>query len=53
MTWFIIALMGSAAAAFGVGYGLRALRSRKTLSSAEAKSKQVLEDAHRQAQTTA
>jgi ribonuclease Y len=40
-------------AAFAAGYGLRVLRSRKTLASAEAKSQQLLQDAQRRAEAVA
>ena len=39
-----------ACAAFGGGFGLRVLLSRKSLTSAEAKSKQLLEEAQRKAE---
>ena len=46
LLWFV--LIG--AAAFGGGYALRIVLSRRSLSGAEAKAKQLLDDAARQAQ---
>ncbi len=50
MAGLIISLVVIAGAAFGGGYGVRAFLSRKSLTSAERKSKQLLEEATRQAQ---
>jgi len=52
MEWILIGLVVGAAG-FGAGYGLRILASRKSLSGAEAKAKQVLDDANRQAASLA
>ncbi|MBI3321123.1 MAG: ribonuclease Y [Candidatus Omnitrophica bacterium] len=51
MGWILLAFMAIVAAAFGGGYWLRVLLSRKLLSSAELKSKELLEGAGRQAET--
>lgn len=53
MIWVISSSLIVAGLAFGAGYWLRLLLGRKTLTSAEAKSKQLLEDAARQAQAMA
>ena len=47
MGWTLLALIVVGGGAFGVGYGLRVLLSRKSLTSAEAKSKQLVEEAAR------
>ncbi|MDP3722313.1 MAG: ribonuclease Y [Candidatus Omnitrophota bacterium] len=52
MGWIIVSLIGIVVGALG-GYGLRVWWSRKSLSSAERKAQQVLEDAGRQAKTLA
>jgi len=52
MGWMLVSLVGIVVAACG-GYGLRAWWSRKSLSSAERKAQQVLEDAGRQAKALA
>ncbi|MBI2496125.1 MAG: DUF3552 domain-containing protein, partial [Candidatus Omnitrophica bacterium] len=53
MAWAIVSLVVIAGAAFGGGYWLRVLLSRKALTSAEHKSKQLLEEAGRQAEAMA
>ena len=52
MVGVIIGLIVVAGAAFGVGYWLRVLQGRQSLSSAELKAKQLLEEAGRQAEAT-
>jgi len=53
MEWMAISFIILAAAAFGLGYVLRIVQSRRSLAGAEARAKQVLADAERQAETTA
>ena len=50
MGWIVLALMVIGAVAFGGGYWWRVFLGRKSLTSAELKSKQLLEDASRQAE---
>jgi len=52
MAWMVGILVVMAAVAFGGGYWLRVLLSRKLLTGAEAKSKQLLEEATREAEAT-
>jgi ribonuclease Y len=47
----VLLLLGGVAAAFAVGYGLRVVQGRKALASAELKSKQLMEEAERRAQS--
>jgi ribonuclease Y len=50
MGWMQLSLAVSAGVAFGIGYWLRVFLSRKSLTGAELKSKQLLEEAGRQAE---
>ncbi len=50
MGWILVSACVTGAAAFAGGYALRLLLSRKSLTSAEAKAQQVLEEAKRQAE---
>jgi len=52
MDWTVMVVIAAAGAAFGCGYGLRLLLSRKGLTSAERRSQQLLEEAGRQAEAT-
>ena len=47
----VLLLLAGASAAFGLGHGLRILQGRKALTSAELKSKQLLEEAARKAES--
>ncbi len=53
MAWIIISLVVIAGVALGAGYWLRILLSSKLLTSAEQKSKQLLDEATRQAESIA
>ncbi len=53
MGWVVLSLIVIAVISFGAGMWLRALWSRKVLTSAEQRSKTLLEDAKRQAEETA
>ena len=50
MEWIIVSLIAMGVVAFVVGYGLRLLQGGRSLTSAEAKAKQVLEQASREAE---
>ena len=47
----VLLLIAGIAAAFGIGYGLRVMQGRKTLAGAEIRSKQLLEEAERKAES--
>src|SRR3990167_4988862 len=47
----VLLLIAGIAAAFGIGYGLRIMQGRKTLAGAEVRSKQLLEEAERKAES--
>ncbi len=53
MVWIIVSSLVVAVAAFVAGYGLRVLKSRKSLTSAEQKAQQVMAEAKRQAEAVA
>ena len=53
MEWVLLSSVIIAGLAFGAGFGLRVLLSRRALTSAEAKSKQLLEEATRRAEAMA
>src|SRR3989338_2538569 len=47
----VLLLIAGIAAAFGIGYGLRIMQGRKTLAGAEVRSKKLLEEAERKAES--
>ena len=52
MEWILVGLLAIGVIAFGAGYGLRRVQARRSLTSAETKARQILEQATRDAEAT-